>query len=56
LKDGFIIIVKCIFAGRITEEGMNVPEARLPAMPGGVLRTIKEKRRVVAERVATKTG
>jgi pyrroline-5-carboxylate reductase len=41
--------------GGITREGVNVLEARLPAVYDEVLRATKEKRRVVAERLGGKS-
>jgi pyrroline-5-carboxylate reductase len=52
-KTGFdTLVVRVATKGGITEEGVRVLEARLPAVFDEVLRATKEKRRVVAKRLA----
>jgi pyrroline-5-carboxylate reductase len=54
-RTGFeTVIARVATKGGITEEGVRVLEARLPGMFDEVLCATKEKRRVVAERVAGK--
>jgi pyrroline-5-carboxylate reductase len=48
------VIARVATKGGITEEGVKVLEARLPAVFDEVLRATKEKRRVVAEQLAGK--
>jgi pyrroline-5-carboxylate reductase len=48
------VVCRVATKGGTTEEGVRVLEARLPAVFDEVLRATKEKRRVVAERVAGK--
>jgi competence protein ComER len=48
------LVCRVATKGGTTEEGVRVLEARLPAVYDEVLRATKEKRRIVAERVAGK--
>jgi pyrroline-5-carboxylate reductase len=48
------VIARVATKGGITEEGVKVLEARLPAVFDDVLRATKEKRRVVAEQLSGK--
>ena len=56
-RTGFdTVVTRVATKGGITREGVNVLEARMPAVYDEVLRATKEKRRVVAERLGGKTG
>ena len=54
-KTGFdTLVARVATKGGITKEGVRVLEARLPAVFDEVLHATKEKRRVVARRLAGK--